>query len=114
MRLPTTLISPARPLISSGFLPVVFSWLRARRQAQPLSLPADSEEEPAVGSKAVTPQAHLHGWKVLLMWFPAACDLTGTTVRRFALSNPALLMPITLPSPACGSSATSVTMHQYS
>ena len=74
--------SPSRARVArSGFLPVIFSWLRARRQAQPLSLPTDSEEEPATGAKAVTPQAHLHGWKVLLLWFPAACDLTGTTVR---------------------------------
>ena len=66
---------------SPGFLPVLYSLLRARRQSQPLHLPADSEEEPAAGAKAEVPLARLHGWKVLLLWFPAACDLTGTTVR---------------------------------
>lgn len=68
-------------VISSGFLPVIYSWARSKRQAQPLSLPADSEEEPAAGVKAEIPQQHLEGWKVLLLWFPAACDLAGTTVR---------------------------------
>ncbi|KAH9946273.1 uncharacterized protein BXZ73DRAFT_37074 [Epithele typhae] len=67
------------------FLPVIFSWLRARRQAQPLSLPADSEEEPAAGAKVATPQAHLDGWKILLLWFPAACDLTATTLMNVGL-----------------------------
>lgn len=64
-----------------GFLPVIFSWLRARRQSQPLRLPSDSEEEPAAGAKAEVPLARLHGWKVFLLWFPAVCDLTATTVR---------------------------------
>ena len=73
--------------LSSGFLPVIYSLIRARRQSQPLRLPSDSEEEPAAGAKAEVPQARLRGWKLLLLWFPAACDLTGTTVRlRLALT----------------------------
>ncbi len=67
--------------LSSGFLPVIYSLVRARRQTQPLRLPSDSEEEPAAGAKPEIPQARLRGWKLLLLWFPAACDLTGTTVR---------------------------------
>ncbi|KAI0374693.1 hypothetical protein BV20DRAFT_986450 [Pilatotrama ljubarskyi] len=67
------------------FLPVIFAWIRSRRQSQPLRLPSDSEEEPAAGAKAEVPQQHLHGWKVLLLWFPAACDLTGTTLMNVGL-----------------------------
>ncbi|KAI0361898.1 hypothetical protein OH77DRAFT_1416081 [Trametes cingulata] len=67
------------------FLPVIFAWIRSRRQSQPLRLPSDSEEEPAAGAKAEIPQQQLHGWKVLLLWFPAACDLTGTTLMNVGL-----------------------------
>ncbi|KAL7283239.1 hypothetical protein ACG7TL_002666 [Trametes sanguinea] len=67
------------------FLPVIFTWARSRRQSQPLRLPSDSEEEPAAGAKAEIPLQHLHGWKVFLLWFPAACDLTGTTLMNVGL-----------------------------
>ncbi|KAI0721584.1 hypothetical protein C8T65DRAFT_630476 [Cerioporus squamosus] len=67
------------------FLPVIYSLVRARRQTQPLRLPSDSEEEPAAGAKAEIPQARLRGWKLLLLWFPAACDLTGTTLMNVGL-----------------------------
>ncbi|KAI0781124.1 hypothetical protein BD413DRAFT_21691 [Trametes elegans] len=67
------------------FLPVIFTWVRSRRQSQPLRLPSDSEEEPAAGAKAEIPQQPLDGWKVLLLWFPAACDLTGTTLMNVGL-----------------------------
>ncbi|RPD65942.1 hypothetical protein L226DRAFT_530075 [Lentinus tigrinus ALCF2SS1-7] len=67
------------------FLPVIYSLARARHQTQPLRLPSDSEEEPAAGSKPEIPQARLHGWKLLLLWFPAACDLTGTTLMNVGL-----------------------------
>lgn len=80
----------------SGFLPVIFSWVRAKQQTQPLRLPSDSEEEPAAGAKAEVSQTRLHGWKLLLLWFPAACDLTGTTVRLSLDYNRLLLLMITL------------------
>ncbi|KAI0708995.1 hypothetical protein C8Q76DRAFT_95876 [Earliella scabrosa] len=67
------------------FLPVVYSWVRAKQQSRPLRLPSDSEEEPATGPKVVVPQAQLDGWKVLLLWFPAACDLTATTLMNVGL-----------------------------
>ncbi|TFK90433.1 hypothetical protein K466DRAFT_583759 [Polyporus arcularius HHB13444] len=67
------------------FLPVIYSLVRARRQTQPLRLPSDSEEEPAAGAKPEIPQARLRGWKLLLLWFPAACDLTGTTLMNVGL-----------------------------
>lgn len=34
----------------------------------------------AAGSKAVEDTKPMRGWAYLLLWLPAACDLTGTTV----------------------------------
>ncbi|OCH95605.1 hypothetical protein OBBRIDRAFT_788152 [Obba rivulosa] len=68
------------------FLPVVYTWLRSKRASPALQLPAESEEEPAGGLKAqLFEPEHLHGWRVLLLWFPAACDLTGTTLMNVGL-----------------------------
>lgn len=99
---------PHRACLTLGFLPVVYSWLRTRRQSQPLALPADSEEEPADGAKTEIPHAPLDGWKLLLLWFPAACDLTGTTVRVplflvrriFSCHSPSVLSSAYLPLPS--------------
>ena len=99
---------PQHTCLALGFLPVIYSWLRTRRQSQPLALPADSEEEPADGAKTEIPHAPLEGWKVLLMWFPAACDLTGTTVRVplllvrriFSCHSPSVLSSTYLPLPS--------------
>lgn len=77
-----------------GFLPVIFSYFHARLAAYrsangALHLPEDTEEDPAVPDvalpKELTPSKELSGWKVLLLWLPAACDLTGTTVRDVQL-----------------------------
>jgi len=57
-----------------GFLPVIFAWLR--KQGGSVQL----EAEPS--NKLELTARPLSGWKVLLLWIPAACDLTGTTVRR--------------------------------
>ncbi|KAH9952193.1 hypothetical protein B0H21DRAFT_684191 [Amylocystis lapponica] len=75
------------------FLPVLYSWLSAKRTQSSVQLRSDSEEESAVGfgeapaadSKAQTIVEPLHGWKCLLLWFPAACDLTGTTLMNVGL-----------------------------
>ncbi|KAI6028447.1 hypothetical protein F5J12DRAFT_805453 [Pisolithus orientalis] len=50
-----------------GFLPVLYTWFRSRYHKS-----AASEDE-------------LKGWKLLLLWFPAACDLTGTTLMNIGL-----------------------------
>ncbi|KAG9104917.1 hypothetical protein FRC06_004984 [Ceratobasidium sp. 370] len=63
------------------FLPVLWQWLVTRNS--PPQLPTD-EEEPAAGSKGRTLPT-LSGWKLLYFWFPAFCDLTGTTMTRGAL-----------------------------
>lgn len=60
-----------------GFLPVAFAWLRTRHQSAPVHLP-ESEEESILRKPAAQ---QLRGWRIFLFWLPAACDLTGTTVR---------------------------------
>ncbi|KDQ33568.1 hypothetical protein PLEOSDRAFT_1073782 [Pleurotus ostreatus PC15] len=48
-------------------------------------LPSDSEGEPLVPNKAEAQSEHLSGSKVLLLWIPALCDLTGTTLMNVGL-----------------------------
>ncbi|KAF9480087.1 hypothetical protein BDN70DRAFT_877964 [Pholiota conissans] len=61
------------------FLPVIYTWLRSRHQS--LQLQPDADD--AVPNK-LAPQA-LSGWKALLLWIPAACDLTATTLMNVGL-----------------------------
>ncbi|KAL0947099.1 hypothetical protein HGRIS_013237 [Hohenbuehelia grisea] len=67
------------------FLPVIYTWLRTRRQEPPVHLPSDSEQDPHTINKAQGSSQSLTGWKVLLLWIPAACDLTGTTMMNIGL-----------------------------
>jgi drug/metabolite transporter (DMT)-like permease len=62
------------------FLPVLFAWLKTKYRSAPLQLPSDSDGEPLKPA----PQ-QLRGWKILLLWLPAACDLTGTTLMNIGL-----------------------------
>jgi hypothetical protein len=73
-------------LQSLGFLPVIYTWLRSRRQSPPVQLQEVTDK--------LEPQP-LKGWKVLLLWIPAACDLTGTTVslRRYSARYSARVLP---------------------
>lgn len=66
-----------------GFLPVLYTWLRAKYQTAPVFLPSDPDEDESPSSKLDASSEDLTGWKVLLLWLPAACDLAGTTVRLF-------------------------------
>lgn len=54
---------------------MIYTWLRTRNQA---AVQLESELESS--NKLEPAPLHLTGWKVLLLWIPAACDLTGTTV----------------------------------
>ncbi|TFK27327.1 hypothetical protein FA15DRAFT_754267 [Coprinopsis marcescibilis] len=67
------------------FLPVIYTWLRTRskRPSSPVRLETDSDE-PDHKLAGDTPQP-LQGWKILLLWFPAACDLTATTLMNIGL-----------------------------
>jgi len=63
------------------FLPVIYTWLQSRRQS-PVQLP---EDESLVPNKLEPEPEQLAGWKILLLWIPAACDLTGTTLMNVGL-----------------------------
>ncbi|KAG0705045.1 hypothetical protein DFH29DRAFT_908548 [Suillus ampliporus] len=67
------------------FLPVIYTWLRARQRTAPVFLPSDLEEDVHAPGKLEETCQELRGWKVLLLWFPAACDLTGTTLMNVGL-----------------------------
>ncbi|EGN95481.1 hypothetical protein SERLA73DRAFT_186518 [Serpula lacrymans var. lacrymans S7.3] len=67
------------------FLPVIYTWLRTRRQSAPVHLPADADEDAHTSNKLSPPTQELRGWKILLLWLPAACDLTGTTLMNVGL-----------------------------
>ncbi|KIY51074.1 hypothetical protein FISHEDRAFT_71368 [Fistulina hepatica ATCC 64428] len=62
-------------------IPVLYTWLLAtHRRSPPVHLPSESDPlKPPVASQPLT------GWKVLLLWIPAACDLTGTTLMNVGL-----------------------------
>ncbi|KAH7889648.1 hypothetical protein F5I97DRAFT_1802606 [Phlebopus sp. FC_14] len=67
------------------FLPILYSWLRTRRHTAPVFLPADPDEDEHALNKVDVPSQELRGWKLLLLWFPALCDLTGTTLMNVGL-----------------------------
>ncbi|KXN82557.1 Solute carrier family 35 member F6 [Leucoagaricus sp. SymC.cos] len=60
------------------FLPVIYAWVKFK--VQPVQL---EEQEPLVTKSSKS--SPLDGWKVLLLWIPAACDLTGTTLMNVGL-----------------------------
>ncbi|KAF8162918.1 hypothetical protein B0H34DRAFT_693440 [Crassisporium funariophilum] len=69
------------------FLPVIYTWLRTRRQSSSVQLPehdSDSDSASSPSPNKLAPQP-LHGWNVFLLWIPAACDLTGTTLMNVGL-----------------------------
>ncbi|KAG8987321.1 hypothetical protein FRB90_003406 [Tulasnella sp. 427] len=59
------------------FLPVLYTYLKNKRNAAPM-LADDEAEEHAKGLQ-------LRGWKILLFFLPAACDLAGTTLMNVGL-----------------------------
>ncbi|KAF5391456.1 hypothetical protein D9757_002053 [Collybiopsis confluens] len=75
------------------FLPVIYSWAMSKR-FQPVQLPNDndgSDDSSDTRVQTVNPAKlapapqELRGWRVLLFWIPAACDLTGTTLMNVGL-----------------------------
>ncbi|KAK0450717.1 hypothetical protein EV421DRAFT_1983641 [Armillaria borealis] len=89
------------------FLPVLYTWIQSRRRTPPIHLDTDSPLGASIPLKSA-PQA-LTGAKVLLLWIPAACDLTGTTLMNVGLlytpcrlpSPPALVVPVQFPISTC-------------
>lgn len=88
--LPRFLTSPLHYYL--GFLPVLYTWFNKRRTA-PVFLSSDSEQDDHPQTKSASPSQQLRGWKLLLLWFPAACDLTGTTVRNLFPIRPSPYQP---------------------
>jgi hypothetical protein len=71
-----------------GFLPVLYTMLSARLRPSPVELPDESTDgtlDELSESQKVPPE-RLTGRRILLLWLPALCDLTGTTVRVFSSS----------------------------
>ncbi|KAJ4001396.1 hypothetical protein F5050DRAFT_1724712 [Lentinula boryana] len=68
------------------FLPVIYAWFRSRR-SQPVQLLQESESSEVTSSnvKLAPASRTLSGWNYLLLWIPAACDLTGTTLMNVGL-----------------------------
>lgn len=81
-----------------GFLPVLYTWLRSKtkRPSSPVQLAEDDPDlEPLTKPLEDKPE-ELKGWKVFLLWIPAACDLTGTTVRLWLSYSRELMFNATL------------------
>jgi len=90
------------------FLPIIYTYLNTRfnsKSAPAVQLPTDEDPllppaaQPAADAEAVidsdintgveVPKASgpkpMKGWSYLLLWLPAACDLTGTTLMNVGL-----------------------------
>ncbi|KAG8217554.1 hypothetical protein J3R82DRAFT_5705 [Butyriboletus roseoflavus] len=67
------------------FLPVLYTWLTTRHSHARVFLPSEPEQDEQLRAKPPLPSQDLQGWKLLLLWFPAACDLTGTTLMNVGL-----------------------------
>lgn len=65
-----------------GFIPVVYSAIYAKYHQKSVQLPEEEEETApfTVDGKVTQRPKPMAGWSILLMWIPAVCDLTGTTV----------------------------------
>lgn len=66
-----------------GFIPILYSALSTRWRESSIRLPDESSEDTLndLSESQKVPQEELTGRRVLLLWLPALCDLTGTTVR---------------------------------
>jgi hypothetical protein len=73
-----------------GFIPILYSALSARWRKSPVRLPDESSDDTLddLSESQKFPQEKLTGRRVLLLWLPALCDLTGTTVRTFTYHRP--------------------------
>lgn len=69
-----------------GFIPILYSTLSTRWRESSVRLPDEASDDTLDGlsESQKVPQEKLTGRRVLLLWLPALCDLTGTTVRALA------------------------------
>ncbi len=62
---------------------MLYATISARWRGSPIQLP-DEPSDNTLNDPAESPKMKpLTGWRVLLLWLPALCDLTRTTVRAF-------------------------------
>lgn len=70
----------------TGFLPVLYTTLSARWRAPSVQLSEESSDAlDDLSESQKLPLEKLTGWRIMLFWLPALCDLTGTTVRTTPL-----------------------------
>jgi drug/metabolite transporter (DMT)-like permease len=69
------------------FIPILYSTLSARWPKSSIRLPEESPDDTLDGlsESQKVPQKKLTGRRVLLLWLPALCDLTGTTLMNVGL-----------------------------
>jgi hypothetical protein len=71
-------------MVRIGLIPVLYNYFQDRRRPPAVQLPSDhttdSEDDSPLEGKPFEP-IEMKGWSVFLLWLPAFCDLTGTTVR---------------------------------
>jgi hypothetical protein len=70
-----------------GFLPMIYTTVSVRWRTSSIQLPeeaADDTFEELSETQKFVPE-RLTGRRILLLWLPALCDLTGTTVRSLPL-----------------------------
>jgi hypothetical protein len=67
---------------------MLYTALSARWRSSSVQLPDDSTDD-TLDDFSETPKIQperLTGRRILLLWLPALCDLTGTTVRTFTFA----------------------------
>ena len=71
--------------VVSGFLPVLYEYLSKSWRAGSIQLPEEASDSTLaeLSESQKFPPQRLTGRRILLLWLPALCDLTGTTVRNF-------------------------------
>ncbi|KAI0268769.1 hypothetical protein BC834DRAFT_820737 [Gloeopeniophorella convolvens] len=73
------------------FLPILYQYVAKRLRTAAVQLPEEGsdgtlgEEDEALTESQKLPPQRLEGWRVLLLWLPALCDLTGTTLMNVGL-----------------------------
>ena len=77
IRMPLTCTFPI------GLFPVLFNYFQDRHRPPAVQLPVDhttdSGDDSSLEGKPFE-RIEMRGWSVFLLWLPAICDLTGTTV----------------------------------
>lgn len=75
---------------------MLYATISARWRGPSIQLPDESADN-TLDDPAESPKMKpLTGRRILLLWLPALCDLTGTTVRAFADLRPELLTSVRL------------------